>query len=138
MQYAKITRPSLATGKPYVRTVVIMRECTTYTGVEQGRPVWAANTYGGPEFLEVLSEEEEATIVNVGPETPAPAPAHKPGMDNGTGRCMTCDSRRCPTSGCMAREGYVWAPPVGWVSPERAAMLENGGETVYWDDVWHD
>lgn len=63
--------------------------------------------------------------------------ARKPGMDGSTGRCATCDGRRCGTE-CSAREGYVWADATGWVSPRRAVMLEHGGDTIRWDDVWHD
>lgn len=61
----------------------------------------------------------------------------KPGMDGSTGRCFTCDSRRCGTT-CDAQEGYVWVEGVGWRSPEAATTWEMEGRTVRWDDVWHD
>lgn len=60
------------------------------------------------------------------------AATRQPGM-GGDGRCMTCDSRQCGVD-CGAQPGYVYAPGMGWVSPETATALEAVGRTVYWDD----
>lgn len=54
METTEITRASLVTGRPFTRTVYVVRECTTYTGIQLGRPVWIVNIPGGPEFLEVI------------------------------------------------------------------------------------
>lgn len=63
MQKVTITRSSAITGSPVTRTVYIVRDCTTYTGIEVGRPVFIAYTPNGPKFLEVLSDAEQASIV---------------------------------------------------------------------------
>ena len=62
METATITRDSLITGRPFTRTVTIVREWSTYNGIEQGRPVVIQNAPGGPQQYEVLSAAEQATI----------------------------------------------------------------------------
>jgi hypothetical protein len=60
-----ITRESLATGRPFTRTVTVVRDCDTYRGVAPGRPVYIQNGPGGPEFLEILTPAEEATATPI-------------------------------------------------------------------------
>src|SRR5690348_10725413 len=71
-------------------------------------------------------------ITTMNAQTETAAPVRQPGM-GGDGRCMTCDSRQCGVD-CGAQPGYVYAPGMGWVSPETATNLEALGRTVYWDD----
>jgi hypothetical protein len=63
METATITRESLITGRPFTRTVYIVRDWDSYIGLESGRPVIIRNhPTVGPEFREILSAAEQATI----------------------------------------------------------------------------
>lgn len=63
METAIITRDSLITGRPFTRTVYIVRDWDSYIGLEQGRPVIIRNhPTEGPEFREILSAAEQSTI----------------------------------------------------------------------------
>lgn len=65
MTTTQITRPSVLTGRPVSRRIYVVRDWTTYTGTEQGRPVIVTYVPQGPEHHEVLTAAEQATLVGV-------------------------------------------------------------------------
>ena len=66
------------------------------------------------------------------------ASTYRPGMDQTTGRCGTCDGRYCGTE-CAARDGYRWVAGRGWMSREEALAMEaEHGLRVDWHQQWDD
>lgn len=66
------------------------------------------------------------------------ATIYRPGMDQMTGRCGTCDGRYCGTE-CSAREGYVYVAGRGWMDREAALVMEaEHGMRVDWHQRWSD